>query len=528
MLQDQKIMLAVSKILQRSERQVDDEKIVETFVDLGVVAQLANRNNQVIYGRRGTGKTHVFRVLRSQLEDESAANVVVYIDARTLGSSAQFSDESVELQRRVVALLRDIFGPIYNSMLEHIVERVSEDANRALAVLDQLIPAITETDKTLQEEKRTTAESTSMSSDLKASATVGDATKIGLAIGGARGESRAETVEQRFAKAGDDKIVFPALSDTLAEVLKRSGAQLYLLIDEWSSLPADLQPYLSEFIKRTLLPLEDVTIKIAALEYRSHFSAKNSVGVFGFELGADVATAPDLDDYYVFNRNPDRITDAYGEILLRHMNVELPPNYLADRYGVRAGADLGSKLFTQRPTLQELARACEGVIRDLINIFTKAFFHAQRRGRDTIDQKAVLEGAREWFEQDKARSLDEDMNHALRRIVDVVIGGRRARSFLMQREFERHGLVQRLIDARVLHLMQRGYADKDNPGVRYNIYSLDYGTYVDLIGTSKQPQIDMSESAAEADVVVPFDDKRSIRRIVLDPAVLETQKARTA
>ena len=98
----------------------------------------------------------------------------------------------------------------------------------------------------------------------------------------------------------------------------------------------------------------------------------------------------------------------------------------------------------------------------------------------------------------------------------------------MQREFERHGLVQRLIDARVLHLMQRGYADKDNPGVRYNIYSLDYGTYVDLIGTSKQPQIDMSESAAEADVVVPFDDKRSIRRIVLDPAVLETQKARTA
>jgi hypothetical protein len=526
MLQDQKIMLAVSKILQRSERQVDDEKIVETFVDLGVVAQLANRNNQIIYGRRGTGKTHVFRVLRSQLEDESEANVVVYIDARTLGSSAQFSNESVELQRRVVALLRDIFGPIYNSLLEHIVERVSDNANRALTALDQLIPAITETDKTLQEEKRTTAASTSTSSDAKATATFGQAAEI--ALGAARGEIKAETVEQRFATAGDAKIVFPALSESLADVLKLSGAQLYLLIDEWSSLPADLQPYLSEFVKRTLLPLEDVTIKIAALEYRSHFSAKNSSGFVGFELGADVATAPDLDDYYVFDRNPDRITDAYGEILLRHMNVELPPNYLADRYAVRSGADLGSKLFTQRPTLQELARACEGVIRDLINIFTKAFFHAQRRGRGTIDQKAVLEGAREWFEQDKARSLDDDMNHALRRIVDFVIGGRRARSFLMQREFERHGLIQRLIDARVLHLMQRGYADKDNPGVRYNIYSLDYGTYVDLIGTSKQPQIDMSESATEADVVVPFDDKRSIRRIVLDPAVLEPQQAPTA
>jgi hypothetical protein len=39
--------------------------------------------------------------------------------------------------------------------------------------------------------------------------------------------------------------------------------------------------------------------------------------------------------------------------------------------------------------------------------------------------------------------------------------------------------------------MQRGYADKDNPGVKYNIYTLDCGTYVDLIGTVKQPAIDL-------------------------------------
>ena len=234
-------------------------------------------------------------------------------------------------------------------------------------------------------------------------------------------------------------------------------------------------------------------------------------------MGADVATAPDLDDYYVFDRNPDRITDAYGEILLRYMNVEFEEDYLSTTHGIKTGADIGSKLFTQRPTLQELARASEGVIRDLINIFTKAFFHAQRRGRDTIDRKAVLEGAREWFEQDKARTLDGEMNQALRKIVDVVIGGRNSRSFLMQRDFERHPMIQRLIDARVLHLMTRGYADKDNPGTRYIIYSLDYGTYVDLIGTSREPQIDLVLGSEGADVVVPFADKRSIRRITLDP-----------
>ncbi len=77
-------------------------------------------------------------------------------------------------------------------------------------------------------------------------------------------------------------------------------------------------------------------------------------------------------------------------------------------------------------------------------------------------------------------------------------------------------MIQRLFDARVIHHMQRGYADKVNPGIRYNIYTLDYGTYVDLMGTSKQPVTDFLESGSEPDLIVPFDDKRSIRRIIFD------------
>ena len=70
--------------------------------------------------------------------------------------------------------------------------------------------------------------------------------------------------------------------------------------------------------------------------------------------------------------------------------------------------------------------------------------------------------------------------------------------------------------------MQRGYADKDNPGVRYNIFTLDYGTYVDLLGTSRQPMIAFLNEGSEPNLVVPFDDKRSIRRIILDKSVLDT------
>jgi hypothetical protein len=521
-IRDEKIVLAVSKILQRSERQVDDQKIVDTFVDLGILAQLASRNNQIIYGRRGTGKTHVFRVLAARLQGESNNNVVVYIDARTLGSSAQFSDAGFDMQRRVIALLRDIFGPIYNDLLEHIVERGGDNALRAMDALDSILPSITESTRLPVAETRTSAENSSRAGGFTASAGISKGVNVDVHANTSNTKSESLTTEEKFTIA-EDKVIFPSLSDALAGVLKLAGAQLYVLIDEWSSLPADIQPFLAEFVKRTLLPIQDVTIKIAALEYRTHFSAKTSHGFVGLELGADIATAPDLDDYYVYDRNPAKITDAYGDILLRHLNVELEPNYMRDRYGITTGSQVASRVFTQRPTMQELARASEGVIRDLINIFTKAFFQARRRDRDTIDQKAVIEGAREWFEQDKARGLDDEMTKVLRRIVDHVIGERRARSFLMQRDLEKHPLIQRLIDARVLHHIARGYADKDNPGVRYNIYSLDYGTYVDLINTSKQPDIDFGESIESSDIVVPFDDKRSIRRIVVDEQTLDVR-----
>jgi hypothetical protein len=288
-----------------------------------------------------------------------------------------------------------------------------------------------------------------------------------------------------------------------------------------SSLTPDIQPYLAEFLKRGILPLSICTLKISALEYRCRFNEHINGFTLGFELGADIATAPDLDDYFVFDRNPEQVADIYADVLLKHLSSELPENYLQDKYSASLSRQFSSRLFTERNTFVELARASEGVIRDLINIFTQAYFHSQRRQRQSIDKKAILESARQWFEQDKAQYLDDNLQEVIRRIIDEVIGKRKARSFLLPRQLERHPIIQRLFDARVLHHMRRGYADKDNPGVRYNIYAIDYGAYVDLIGTSKQPELDLRLETEEDDLVVPFDDKRSIRRIVLDKAILD-------
>ena len=87
---------------------------------------------------------------------------------------------------------------------------------------------------------------------------------------------------------------------------------------------------------------------------------------------------------------------------------------------------------------------------------------------------------------------------------------------MVSRALEKHPGISRLFDLRIIHLIHKGYADKDNPGIRYNIYTLDYGTYVDFKKTSREPKLDFTQREEdEKDFIVPFDDKRSIRRIIL-------------
>jgi hypothetical protein len=210
-------------------------------------------------------------------------------------------------------------------------------------------------------------------------------------------------------------------------------------------------------------------------------------------------------------------------MLFRHVGNELEENYLLETYGIKNGVDFIKTLLTDSNNFRELVRASEGVIRDMINIFTLAFFDAQRQGKDKIDKKSIVESSRQWFERDKAQNLDEKLSQILRKIVDEVIGNKKARSFLIPRELEKHENIQKLFDARVIHFIKRGYADKDNPGIRYNVFGLDYGTYVDLITTNKKPELEfltVEERDTADDFIVPFDDKRSIRRIILTEDIL--------
>ncbi|TLH50350.1 hypothetical protein C1S81_20230 [Mycolicibacterium neoaurum] len=211
------------------------------------------------------------------------------------------------------------------------------------------------------------------------------------------------------------------------------------------------------------------------------------------------------------------------------MTSGLDPELLK-QHTIRDATSFRSRIFTERATFVELVRAGEGVVRDFLGIFSAAFFKAITTGRQKIDLHSVEEAARDWYETDKSTALSDNQREALHRIIQDVIGDRSTKMFMLSRSDANHPMIQSLFDLRLLHLILRGYSDKENPGKRYNIYALDYGTYVDLKRTKAEPeglfevddadkdQEKKPEQSAE-DRIVPFKDKRRIRRVILETSI---------
>jgi hypothetical protein len=82
-----------------------------------------------------------------------------------------------------------------------------------------------------------------------------------------------------------------------------------------------------------------------------------------------------------------------------------------------------------------------------------------------------------------------------------------------------HPVISALYDQRVLHVLKKSVASYVEAGVRFDVYGLDYGCYVELTTTQRAPEglFEVEEEDGTVHYVeVPQDDYRSIRRAILD------------
>ncbi len=352
-------------IEKRAER-ADDQKLVETFVDAApLYASVSSTDHQIIFGRRGTGKTHALKFLFDAKID--AGDIAVYIDLRAVGSNGSiYNDREKSYSQRATPLLMDVLQEIHEELLTVAIELSEEtDLSKVGPSLDYFADAISTVEIVETVETITDIEK-------REGKRKGSGVKFGIGLEGVNAGVEFSS-DQEFNEANKSTKIrsgrenyylrFGDVHNRLKTIVTMLGKRVWILLDEWSVVPLDLQPYLADLFRRCVFPIGNVTVKIGAIEHRFDFIIRNEGGYTGIELGADAGADVNLDDFLVFDNDATRAMEFFSNLLFKHYRAT---DGLVAEEGPQTVDDFISQTFTQITAFEEFVRAVEGVPRDAV------------------------------------------------------------------------------------------------------------------------------------------------------------------
>jgi Cdc6-like AAA superfamily ATPase len=226
---------ALLNLNKRAERAAN-EILVSNFVDSEPLFDLLSTpNNQVLYGRRGTGKTHALKYLGDKVQTDG--EVAIYLDLRSIGSNTSiYADGSRSVEDRASALIADMLNALYDEFYSLAVVALDKapDARQLTLRLDDLGQAISaiKIKGSIEEEKQ---EEQSSATDNKSALKV-VASKSPSIEFGASAAKKADTHNSTRATRSGTEIVyldFGNITATIGGLMEMLNVgRVWLLIDE--------------------------------------------------------------------------------------------------------------------------------------------------------------------------------------------------------------------------------------------------------------------------------------------------------
>lgn len=487
-----------------------DINYLEYYAGEEILKNVSSIKYQVIYGRRGTGKTHLLKALQESLLEKEEKYLPVYIDLRKYKPMLEDNNDLyyalIVFQEILVEILRCIYENV-----EYIYREYKAD--------EQFIESKRSNIRDLFHKLNRNFDGQSVSkmgevgfkiSELKkVAASLNLSKKLGMTMDGGYDQG-TETNKTQIKY-----ISFSDMADILEEIFRIIDLdRVFCLLDEWSEIPENSQFILAEFIKRAFITRK-ITVKIAAIPNRTRLLGEGRIGL---EDGGDIFGCS-LDNRYIYELNPESTREFFNELLFKQLYMIAPRTYqkfVKDQEGHPVHSFINQFLTNQ--ALREILIASAGIPRDFLNIFIAAYniFYRSPKNRH-IGVTDVRKATAQWYEVDKKKAVDANVSARLLldRIIEEILISKKRCHFLVPEKYEQNKELNDLIDLRVIHLRKKGISHKDNKGVVYNVYYLDYACYTsqnlyhNRIITNLMDKIDHMENF------------RDIRRVSLEDSFFE-------
>jgi hypothetical protein len=501
-------ILQLSNII-RAERNRDLEPL-KTFAEPSLVDRFINVSNQVIFGRRGTGKTHLLLAIQEKLSINLGQNhnIGIYCDlSKIIPVIEENEDNRIEY---CLLIIQNIVDELINSLIANLdfiysneyFGAANEYNNTKNQALSNLLKDFNYELINSKEIKKIGKYKFSKEDVENLSASLNISSSPKAEIGG-KIESKINSAHENIKY-----ISVASLHKLLNEFTELiPGLQITLLLDEFSEINRESQPYLAALLKRIIISA-NITLKIAAIPNRTNLQLRND-NIIGLEEGADIFGFH-LDNRYIFEINKTPTKNFFNKLLYNHLTSIAPHLY--------GGNDLNIlEQFLAPQALNEILIATAGIPRDFLNIFINSYDNVlvnNTRLQVRISVKNIRSACLIWYNTDKKEQVEKNMiaHKLLNKILAEIVVGKKSSHFIVPREFADIKAFQDLLDLRVLHLRKENYSHQDNKGILYNVYSVDYGSYNSLDVTKNSL---VTNSLEDLDIKIA-DNLRTVRRIALE------------
>lgn len=504
----------------RAEK-IDYGSYLELYSGGENIRNINNVNNSVIYGRRGSGKTHLLKALSEEVMNDFSKDRIfpVYIDLRRIIPIISTDETTLEVDAVLIFkyLMQEVSFSLYQNI--HTILDKNEFYETNQKIFDGKIHEIGQLFEELYlefdgRELKKAKDLTVSEEEVKS--VNGEASlsrSLSAKIGGSVSSRKTKETESR------NHISILHMTNKIEEVIDSLDLKfVMILLDEWSEINRDIQPVLAEIIKKTFSAIKVVT-KIAAIPNRTSLGYKNEKKFFGLEDGGDIF-GYHLDMRYVFEVNKNQTRNFFNDLLYKHLSSIDKSEIDSLIKKERKTKDSFINILFANVALNEILIACAGIPRDFMNLFLNSydrFLLSPTAKAQKINVNNLRAANAEWYEKDKKEQVDKNdiERKLLTEIVKEVIEKKKSMHFLVPEKYSNNKHIQNLIDFRVIHLRKSGYSHQDHSGVSYNVYSVDYGCYNSLNITKSK-----LDSTMLADLNVR--ELRDIRRISLEDSFFQS------
>lgn len=447
----------LNKVLRYIEEniRVTEQSTIEYLDPKGHIERLLSKQNQVIYGRRGSGKSLLLKSLKA-----NATNTVVMTVNLDDYKDISFPDS-------IIHVLRIVIKQLVKSLLVSYRWWQFKKQIRANKIIKNLNKYLENIEARLENPDQY-EESTRVKSKSKIIGEIGS--KVSKSTAKIGSEINEESESSRTLKIDKINILRNELTKFKELIEAASGKldkDLFLILDDFYFIRKLDQPYFADFFHR-ISKNTRLYLKIASIKHRTSLYLQSDTYI-GMEIGHDIQSL-NLD----YNLENFAALVGFMKELLYNVNKKVEVNIDYE------------KLFSENG-FRFLCLASGGVPRDFFTLFL-ALGNKIINGQITINKPLVIETSIEnlpnKLEAFKTDSLEEKevLEHYLQFIRKEIVDNKRWNSFLVSSSGvlqypQINQAIKELVDLRLLHIANSNTSSAPSDGTRYSAYLIDIGLF---------------------------------------------------